>query len=86
LDALFASNGVSPEVQIETQVSYVVCSFVEAGADVAIIDAMTALAYKGNEVVFRPFDATVVTHFSVLIPSQRPPALLLRSFVTHVRS
>ncbi|MEA3103545.1 LysR substrate-binding domain-containing protein, partial [Caballeronia mineralivorans] len=86
LDALFASHGVSLEVQIETQVSYVVCSFVEAGAGVAIIDAITALAYRGDRVVFRPFDSTVATHFSVLIPSQRPPALLLPSFVAHIRT
>ena len=86
LDALFASHGVSLGVQIETQVSYVVCSFVEAGAGVAIIDAMTAISYRGNGVVFRPFDSSVVTHFSVLIPSHRPPALLLPSFVAHVRA
>ena len=86
LDALFASHGVSLEVQIETQVSYVVCSFVEAGAGVAIVDAITALAYRGDGVVFRPFDSTVAAHYSVLIPSQRPPALLLPSFVAHVRA
>ena len=86
LDALFASHGVSLGVQLETQVSYVVCSFVEAGAGVAIIDAMTAISYRGNGVVFRPFDSSVVTHFSVLIPSHRPPALLLPSFVAHVRA
>jgi DNA-binding transcriptional LysR family regulator len=85
IDALFAAHGVELNVQIETQVSHAICSFVEAGAGVSLVDAITAWGYHGQGVVFRPFEPELVIDFTMLIPSQRPPALLLHSFIGHVR-
>lgn len=85
IDALFASHGVELKQRLETQVSHAICSFVEAGAGVSLVDAITALGYRGTGVVFRPFEPALVTDFSILKPPQRPPALLLESFVAHVR-
>ncbi|GLU31616.1 LysR substrate-binding domain-containing protein [Trinickia caryophylli] len=85
IDALFAAHGVPVKLQLETQVSQSICAFVEAGAGVSLIDAITAWSYRGRGVVFKPFEPLLVTDFSVLTPSQRPPALLTRSFVEHVR-
>lgn len=85
VDALFAAHGIAPKIQLETQVSHTICSFVEAGAGVSLVDAVTAWSYRGPGVVFKPFEPALVTDFSMLTPSQRPPALLLKSFIEHVR-
>jgi DNA-binding transcriptional LysR family regulator len=58
---------------------------IEAGVGISLIDAISAWGYSGTGVVFKPFEPALVTDFSILTPSQRPPALLLKSFVKHVR-
>jgi DNA-binding transcriptional LysR family regulator len=85
IDALFAAHGVEVKLQMESQSGHVLCSFVEAGAGVAVIDAVSAWGYRGTGVVFKHFDPALVTDFAVLTPSQRPAPLLLKSFVSHVR-
>jgi DNA-binding transcriptional LysR family regulator len=85
IDALFASHGIQPKLQVETGVSHAICSFVEAGVGLSLIDAISAWGYRGDGVVFKPFEPFMTIDFSLLKPSQRPPALLLNSFVEHVR-
>ncbi|MFM0737049.1 LysR substrate-binding domain-containing protein [Paraburkholderia xenovorans] len=85
IDALFAAHGIELDVQIESQVGLAICSFVEAGAGVAVVDAISAWSYRGTGVVFRRFEPALVTDFAVLTPAQRPAPLLLKSFVAHVR-
>ncbi|HVL76358.1 MAG TPA: LysR substrate-binding domain-containing protein [Noviherbaspirillum sp.] len=84
-DALFASFGVERKLQIETQINAGVCAFIEAGLGVALVDPVTALDYIGRGVVFRRFEPTLQTEFQVLYPSERPPSILVRAFVSHVR-
>ena len=60
-------------------------SFVEAGAGVSLIDAISAWGYRGAGVVFKPFEPLLVADFALLTPTQRPAPLLLKSFVSHVR-
>ncbi|MCI3204293.1 MULTISPECIES: LysR substrate-binding domain-containing protein [Pandoraea] len=86
IDALLAAHGVEVKLQMESQISYAICSFVEAGAGVALIDAFSAWSYRGTGVVFKPFEPAIFTDTSVLTPSQRPTPLLLNSFVEHVRA
>src|SRR5579863_9892524 len=52
IDALFAAHGVELNVQMESQVGHAICSFVEAGAGVAVVDAIGAWGYRGTGVVF----------------------------------
>ncbi|WP_434112595.1 LysR substrate-binding domain-containing protein [Paraburkholderia caffeinilytica] len=85
-DALFASHGVERKLMVETQTSAGICAFVSAGMGVAIIDPVTALEYRGTDLVFRRFEPVIGTNFSVLLPSQRPPSLLVKKFVAHVRA
>jgi DNA-binding transcriptional LysR family regulator len=85
MDTLFAAHGIELKGQMECTVSHGICSFVEAGAGVAIIDAIGAWGYRGTGVVFKPFEPAIVTDFSYLTPSQRPAPLLLKSFIAHVR-
>lgn len=86
IDALFAAHGVELKLQMESQVSHAICSFVEAGAGVSLVDAVSAWAYRGNGVVFRPFEPSLIADFSYLVPAQRPAPLLLKSFIAHVQA
>ncbi|GAB7546109.1 LysR substrate-binding domain-containing protein [Cupriavidus sp. 8B] len=86
IDALFASYGIERQLQVETQVSWSICAFVEAGLGVALIDPITALEYRGKGICFRVFEPQLTTDFSVLFSTQRPPSLLLKSFIAHTRA
>nr|WP_282970087.1 LysR substrate-binding domain-containing protein [Burkholderia cenocepacia] len=86
IDALLAAHGVSVDIRMESQAGHVICSFVEAGAGIAIVDAVSAWGFRGRGVVFKTFEPALATDFAVLTPSQRPVPFLLKSFVTHVRA
>ena len=85
MDALFAAHGVEMKPQMESQLGHAVCAFVEAGAGVALVDAISAWGFSGKELAFRPFTPELTIDFAVLTPSQRPAPLLLTSFIEHVR-
>jgi len=85
MDALFAAHGVEMRAQMECQLGHAICAFVEAGAGVSVIDAISAWGYRGSGVVFKQFAPSLVTDFALLTPSQRPAPLLLKSFIAHVR-
>jgi DNA-binding transcriptional LysR family regulator len=86
MDALFASSGVLVKPQVEAQLGHAICSFVAAGAGVALVDALSAWGFSNERVVFKPFTPAITNDFAVLTPSQRPVPLLLSSFITHVRA
>ncbi|WP_174365729.1 LysR substrate-binding domain-containing protein [uncultured Caballeronia sp.] len=86
MDALFAAHGVEMKAQMECQLGHAICAFIEAGAGVSVIDAISAWGYRGSGVVFKPFEPSLVTDFALLTPSQRPAPLLLKPFVAHVRA
>ena len=85
IDTLFAAHGIALKLRMEALLAYSICSFVEAGAGVSLIDGISAWGYPGKKVIFRPFEPSLMTHYSLLTPSQRPAPLLLKSFVAHVK-
>lgn len=85
VDALFASFGIDRKLQIETQINAGICAFVQAGLGVALIDSITALDYISSGLVIKRFTPTLRNEFQVLFPSERPPSILVRAFVNHVR-
>lgn len=85
LDAIFAAHGVSRKLQLETQLSASLCAFVELGAGVALVDSISALEYRGNGIVFRPFEPVVEMDFSMLLPSQGRLSRIQESFMQHMR-
>jgi DNA-binding transcriptional LysR family regulator len=85
IDAIFSAHGVSRRLQLETQLSAPMCAFVELGAGLALVDAISALEYKGQGVVFRPFAPSIEVDFNMLMPSQGRLSNILQSFVSHMR-
>lgn len=86
IDAMFASHGVKyKRAQVESQVSATICSLVAAGVGVSLVDAITAMEYKGGDLLFIPFEPLVPLEFSVLTQLQNSPPRLAESFVAHLR-
>lgn len=85
IDSVFAAYGVTRILNIETQTSYAMMEFVEAGAGVAIIDPLTAACYTGNRLRFVPFEPAITTDFSILISPDRVPSTLLQPFIDHIQ-
>jgi DNA-binding transcriptional LysR family regulator len=85
VDGLFAAHGVERTLRFETQISHGLCSFVESGMAVALVDAVTASEYRGDGVRFLRFAPEVRMDFTVLTPLQRRPALLADAYVQYVR-
>ncbi|MFN6995291.1 MAG: LysR substrate-binding domain-containing protein [Aquincola tertiaricarbonis] len=85
VDALFAAHGVERILRFETQISHGLCSFVESGLAVALVDPITASEYRGDGIRFIPFEPTIRMDFTVLTPIQRRPAMLVQTYVQYVR-
>jgi DNA-binding transcriptional LysR family regulator len=85
VDALFAAHGVERTLRFESQVSHGLCSFVESGLAVALVDPVTAREYRGEGIRFLRFEPEVRADFTVLTPMQRRPAMLVQTYVQHVR-
>jgi DNA-binding transcriptional LysR family regulator len=80
LDALFRSEGVEPNVPIETSLSYVACHLAEQGLGIAIVEPFTAHRFSGDRLAVRPFAADVSFSFGMLAPQNRPVSALTRTF------
>jgi DNA-binding transcriptional LysR family regulator len=85
VDGLFAAHGVERTLRFETQISHGLCSFVESGLAVALVDAVTASEYRGDRIRFLRFEPDVRMDFTVLTPLQRRPAMLADAYVQYVR-
>lgn len=85
VDAIFAAHGVQRQLRLETQLSAPMCTFVEQGVGVALVDAISALEYHGQGVVFRPFEPAIEMDFSMLVPAQVQLSRFQQSFQAHMR-
>lgn len=85
IDSIFAAYGVERELRLETQLSLPMCTFVEQGLGVALVDAISAVEYRGSGVVFRAFEPAIEMDFSMLLPIQGPVSKLQASFLEHMQ-
>lgn len=85
IDAIFAAHDVQRELRLETQLSIPMCMFVEQGAGVALVDAISALEYRGSGVLFRAFEPVIEMDFSMLIPTQTRLSKFHQGFLEHMR-
>jgi DNA-binding transcriptional LysR family regulator len=85
IDSIFAAHGVERIIRFESQISQALCSFVEAGDAVALVDVITASEYRGDAIRFVRFEPAVRLDFTVLMPAQRRPPMLAQTYVDFVR-
>ncbi|VVD93527.1 LysR family transcriptional regulator [Pandoraea pneumonica] len=85
IDRVFAAHGVDRVMSVESQLSAAVCTLVEHGAGVAIIDGITA-SFARQRVEVRPFSPQILSTYSVVTSLHHPPSQLAQAFVEHVRA
>ncbi|WP_417607138.1 LysR substrate-binding domain-containing protein [Oceanimonas baumannii] len=71
VDEVFKLARVSRQLVLDTQLSHVACSFVDAGAGVALVDPVTALHFPSTNLVYRPFEPWVSFAYHLLYPAHR---------------
>jgi DNA-binding transcriptional LysR family regulator len=86
IDTIFAAFGVERDLRVETQLSQPMCEFVELGVGVALVDALSAINYRGRGVVFKPFEPAIEMDFSMLLPVAGPASKLQTSFLEHTQA
>jgi DNA-binding transcriptional LysR family regulator len=81
-----AKAGITPARHIEVRSGQIACALVAAGAGIAVVDSLTARAWSGSNLAFRPiigaptFNAHAVRHAS------SASSLLADAFVGRIRA
>lgn len=75
IEAILERTRVEPRRVAEVSFSYAACEMVRCGAGIAIVDPMTALAFEGRNVVFRPFAPVVEFSVGLVRAAHSPSAL-----------
>jgi DNA-binding transcriptional LysR family regulator len=86
IDTIFAAHGVERELRLETQLSQPMCEFVEHGLGVALVDALSAVNYRGSSIVFKPFEPAIEMDFAMLLPVHGPVSKLHTAFLEHTQA
>lgn len=86
LDSLFQEFKVKRRMVVETHSAASVCSMVEAGVGVSIVNPLTALDYAGKGLVVKRFSETVPFTVSLIRPLHRPASALVNAFSEHLQS
>lgn len=81
-----SEHGVAPHAHIEVRAGQAACALAAAGAGVAVVDDLTARAWQGERLGYRPlvrapaFDAFAVHNANF------PPSVLAQAFVERVKA
>lgn len=76
------SAGVSMESFIETRQFTCACELVAKGACVSVLSELDARQYIGRGLSFRPFDANIAHHLSLVWPSHKTTSILTIEFLS----
>lgn len=80
-DIAFEREGIRPRVVMETPYSTTVCSMIQAGLGVGVVNPLTAEPYLNNGLSLRPFSAEVHFRSLLLLPPHRPPSRIVEQFI-----
>ncbi len=81
----FANANAAWNVVAETRYFASNCAFVAYGTGVSIVDPITAAEHARRGLVARPFRPRIPYEIGLLVPTERPRALLLDGFVAHLK-
>jgi DNA-binding transcriptional LysR family regulator len=85
LDAIFAQQGVSRRLRMETHSAVAVCAMVSVGLGLAIVNPLTALALAGPQLHLRPFSVSVPFRVATLLPRHRPAQPLVEELIESLK-
>lgn len=80
VDALFNSERVARNLEIETQNASVACELAVQGAGVTVVNSVTAADF-GDRAAICPLAPTVEFQFNVLIPPASAPPMLVQALI-----
>jgi DNA-binding transcriptional LysR family regulator len=86
VDQIFHKAEIRRQMTIETQYSAVICSLVQLGLGVGLVDPFTAADFKGRGVVAVPFRPAMEFHIGILYPAHRPLSRVAREFLMLLRN
>jgi DNA-binding transcriptional LysR family regulator len=86
MDEVFRKQNVARELILETQSAVSVCSMVQEGIGLAIVNPLTALAFAGRGVALRKFSVSIPFRVNIVRPEYRPSTPLSDRFITVMKA
>ena len=72
------------QAPIEVRAGQAACALAASGAGVAVVDSLTARAWGGDKLAFRPITGTPAYEICAVTHLNLPPSMLLKAFVAGV--
>ncbi|WP_421090423.1 LysR family transcriptional regulator [Pseudochrobactrum sp. MP213Fo] len=84
IDRIFIKEGVTRNVILKVQLTEACCSFVSAGVGVAIVDPLSTVGFRDEELIVKPFQPAIIQTIWVITPSFRQISLGTKALIDHV--
>ena len=79
-------NKLQPRAQIEVRSGQVACALAASGAGIAIVDDLTARAWRSEKLGFRPINRSPAFEVFAVHNENYPPSALAQTFVARVKA
>jgi len=86
VDELCRQHGVVRDMVLETHSAVSVCSMVQEGIGLAVVNPLTAQAFAGKGLELRRFSASIPFHVNIVRPEHRPSSVLTDHFVEALKA
>jgi DNA-binding transcriptional LysR family regulator len=86
VDEVFRQHHIAREMMLETHSAVSVCSMVQEGLGLAIVNPLTALAFAGRGVELRCFSASIPFRVNIVRPEYRPSTPLVDRFIAVLKA
>ncbi|GHC63642.1 LysR family transcriptional regulator [Limoniibacter endophyticus] len=85
IDRAFTENGIAREVVLKAQLSEAICSFVASGLGCAIVDPISTVGFRKDELVVKPLAENIRQDIWIVTPSFREVSLSAKALIGHVQ-
>lgn len=85
IDQACADRGIDRNIVLKAQLTEACCSFVSAGAGVAVVDPLSTVGFMPDELIVKPFSPTITQDIWVITPSFRETSLGAKALIAHVK-
>lgn len=84
LDAMLVSQGIATRSRIEVALGAMLCTLVEAGCGIGVVDTETARAQARRGIVFRRMEPAIRVPIYAMQSIHKPPSLAVRRYLEHI--
>jgi DNA-binding transcriptional LysR family regulator len=86
VDEICRQHGVARDMVLETHSAVSVCSMVQAGIGIALVNPLTAQAFAGKGLEMRRFSVSIPFHVNIVRPEHRPSSALTDHFMEALKA